>query len=146
MTRRINQKLESAASGSPDNGLGGVPSDEQAGSRRQGRRRSGDPNNPQGFGGMRNMTPEQMQQMMQNMTPEQRQQMEAARQQFQNMTPEEREAMRQRFQQGGGRQGRGQGQGQGQGQSQGQGQGGQGSGGDQGRSGGRRSQGAGGNP
>jgi HlyD family secretion protein len=159
MTRRINQRLESAANGTsaigPGSSLGGSQDGEQGGQRRGRNRRASDPNNPQGLGGMRNMTPEQMQQMMQNMTPEQRQQMEAARQRFQNMTPEQREAMRQRFQQGGGTQGQGQGFGGDQGTAgqgmggqrqggQGQGSGGPGQGGSQGTSGGRRSRSAGG--
>jgi len=146
MTQRINEKLESAANGSQGNGFGmssGMPSDAEQGFRRQGRRRSSDPNAPQGFGGMGSMSQEQIQQMMQNMTPEQKQQMEAMRKQFESMTPEERAAMRQRFQQGqgGSRQGRGQRQGGDQGQG-----GGQGQGGSQGTSGERRSRGTGGNP
>ncbi len=149
MTQRINQRLESAANGTsgfgPGVASGGAQDGEQDGQRRGRGRRSSDPNNPQGLGGMRNMSPEQMQQMMQNMTPEQRQQMEASRQRFQNMTPEEREAMRQRFQQGGGAQGRGQGAGGDQGMGgQRQGSQGQGQGGSQGTSGGRRSRSAGG--
>jgi len=138
ITQRINEKLESSGNGSQAIGPG-MPSNGETDSRRQGRgRRSSDPNAPQGFGGMRNMSPEQIQ----NMTPEQRQQTEAAQQRFQNMTQEERDAMRQRFQQGGGgRQGRGQRQGadQGQGGSQGQA-------GDQGSTGERRSRGPEGNP
>jgi HlyD family secretion protein len=159
MTQRINQRLESAANGTQGLTQGisaGGSQDGEAGQRRGRGRRSSDPNNPQGIGAMRSMTPEQRQQMMQNMTPEQRQQMEAMRQQFENMTPEQREAARQRFQQGGGRQGRGQGQGGdqgsggqgqgfgGQGQGQGQGFGGQGQGGGQGTPGGRRSRSGGG--